>query len=500
MFLTECDKPAAVAIRRCRSICRLNEPRASISLADISLADLTWLARPYETGALNFKLHYGIMNRTLRHLLCARRLGCWVGLLLATGAFGDTGSRFASGDITSPDFFPILPWDPYHGWSKPFVEHRPNGLESIADCNFNMAGFVQPRDLRRCAKLHLGAIVLPADDDTTSPSYRREWKKISDEEIERRIKQIIRAAGKSPAIQGYYIMDEPGVVDFPALGKAVAAVKKHAPGKLAYINLFPDYATLGAPDRSQLGTSNYTEYLERFVAEVNPQVISYDNYMVQFSEDLKSAAKAASYYHNLLEVRRVALKHQLPCLQIVSANQIRPPTPIPSPANLQFQAYTTLAAGYRGVTWYNYFGPGYQYRAIDNDGRKTLTWNYLRDINSQVAALAPAMSRLTSTGVFFSAPAPVDNLPLLPGNLVEGVVCPTPVMVGEFKHRNGNSYVMVVNLSLERSAKFTLTTRQPYESIKIVSAVDGSLSAFDQKGGLWLVAGQGVLLALGTSQ
>jgi hypothetical protein len=107
------------------------------------------------------------------------------------------------------------------------------------------------------------------------------------------------------------------------------------------------------------------------------------------------------------------------------------------------------------------------------------------------------MSRLTSTGVFFSAPGPVDNLPLLPGNLVEAVACPTPVMVGEFKHSNGDSYVMVVNLSLERSAKFTLTTRQPSDSIKIVSAVDGSPSVLDQKNGLWLVAGQGVLLALG---
>ncbi len=56
---------------------------------------------------------------------------------------------------------------------------------------------------------------------------------------------------------------------------------------------------------------------------------------------------------------------------------------------------------------------------------------------------------------------------------------------------------MIVNLSLERSAKFTLTTTQPRESIQVVSAVDGSLSAFDQKNGLWLTAGQGVLLALG---
>jgi hypothetical protein len=437
------------------------------------------------------------MKRLSTNLLRAPRVWCGLSLVLATCAFGDPGSKLDFSDITKPDFFPILPWSPYHGWKKPFVEHRQNGLESIADCNFNMAGFVWPKDLRRCEKLGLGAIVLPADGDAVSPAYRREWKQLSDEAIERRIKQLIRAAGKSPAIKGYYIMDEPGIVDFPALGKAVAAVKQHAPGKLAYINLYPNYATLGAPDMSQLGTSNYTEYLERFVTEVKPQVISYDNYMVQFSDDLRNTNKAASYYRNLLEVRRVARQHQLPCLNIVSANQIRPPTPIPSPANLQFQAYTTLAAGYRGVTWYNYYGPGYKYTPIAPSGEKTLTWAYLRDVNSQVAALAPIMSRLTSTGVFFTSPAPVDNLPLLPGQLVEAVSCPTPVMVGEFRHSNGDAYVMIVNLSLERSAKFTLTTRQPSDAIKIVSAVDGSLSAFDQKNGLWLTAGQGVLLALG---
>jgi hypothetical protein len=426
--------------------------------------------------------------------LCA---WCALSLALSASAFGATGSGLDVSDVTQPDFFPVLPWSPYHGWKEPFVERRSNGLESIADCHFNMAGFVWPKDLRRCEKLGLGAIVVPADDDELSPAYRREWKKLSNEEIERRVQQMIRAAGRSAAIKGYFIMDEPGVVDFPALGKAVAAVKKHAPGKLAYINLYPNYATLGAPDMSQLGTSNYTEYLERFVAEVQPQVISYDNYMVQFSDDLRNTNKAASYYRNLLEVRRVALEHQLPYLNIVSANQIRPQTPIPSPANLQFQAYTTLAAGYRGVTWYNYYGPGYKYTPIGPSGERTLTWLYLRDVNSQVAALAPIMSRLTSTGVFFSAPAPADALPLLPGKLVEAVSCSTPVMVGESRHANGDTYVMVVNLSLERSAKFTLTLTQPRDAISIVSAVDGSLSAFDQKAGLWLAAGQGVLLALG---
>jgi len=438
--------------------------------------------------------------KPVERALNARRVGswicCWLLAAFVHSASGVTGSKFTFSDISKPEFFPILPWDAYHGWTKPNVERQKSGLESIAECHFNMAGFVLPKDLRCCEKLGLGALVLPTDSAFTNLQYLRAWKHLSDQEIERRVKHTIRAAGCNPAVMGYFIMDEPGMRDFPALAKAVAVVKKHAPGKLAYINLFPDYATLGAPDRSQLGTSNYTEYLEHFVTEVKPQVVSYDNYKVQYSEDLRRPAVAASYYRNLLEVRRVALKYRLPYLNIVSANQIRPHTPIPSPANLSFQAYTTLAAGYRGVSWYNYFGRGYGYAPIDLSGGKTLTWVFLQQVNAQIAALAPVMSRLTSTGVFFTKPAPVTGLPLLPGKLVEAVACPTSVMIGEFRHANGDNYVMLVNLSLERSARFSLTTKEPLEKIQIISAVDGSLSPYDPKSGLWLVAGQGVLLKL----
>lgn len=436
------------------------------------------------------------MGRLLKTYWSRAWIICWLLVALVQSASAKSDSKFVFTDVSKPEFFPILPWDPYHGWNKPHIE-RPQGLEVIAECRFNMAGFLLPKDLRRCEKLGLGAIMLPTDNAFTNVHYLRTWKNLSDEEIEHRVKQIVRAAGRSPAVMGYFIMDEPGVSDFPGLAKAVAAVKKYAPGKLAYINLFPDYATLGAPDKSQLGASSYTEYLERFVTEVKPQVLSYDNYMVQYSDDLRLPAVAGSYYRNLLEVRRVAQKHQLPCLNIVCANQIRPHTPIPSPANLSFQAYTTLAAGYRGVTWYNYFGPGYHYTAIDSSGAKTLTWIYLQRVNEQVAALAPVMSRLTSTGVFFTSPAPVQALPPLPGELVKAVMCSTPIMVGEFRHANGDRYVMLVNLSLERSAKFSLTAERGFKTMQIISAVDGSLSTFDQKNGLWLVAGQGVLLKLG---
>ncbi len=394
-------------------------------------------------------------------------------------------------DIAKPEFFPILPWNSYNP-QKP-LEKGTNGLESVAQCNFNMAPFVLPKDLPLCRKLGLGAIVvLDAKDDLKK--FRE--RDLGDDGIEKWVERGIKAAGSSRAIKGYYVMDEPGVKDFPTLARAVAAVKKYAPGKLAYINLFPDYATIGASNKSQLGTSNYTEYLERFVNEVKPQALSYDNYMVQISQDLKDPVKAASYYKNLLEIRRVGLKYNLPYLNIVCGNQIRPFTPIPSPANLAFQTYTTLAAGYRGVSWFTYYESGYHYAAVSKTGKRSLTWEYLKEMNRQVATLAPVMSRLRSTGVFFTDPAPVKDLPPLPGNTVESLASSEPMMIGEFKNSDGQIYVMIVNLSLERSAKFTLQTRPVNQPIEIVSAVDGSLSPYDPKAGLWLVAGSGALLKI----
>jgi hypothetical protein len=393
--------------------------------------------------------------------------------------------------FSSPDFFPILPWDPYHGFRKPFIEKRTWGLSSIRECNFTLAGFVRPEDLPLCEKLGLAAIMIDRDGFLDGKT----WGKMPDSEIEGRVRRMVRESAQSPAVLGYFITDEPGAGVFPALAKAVQAVKKYAPGKLAYINLYPDYATLGAKDKSQLETGSYSEYLERFVAEVQPQFLSYDNYMVQYSQDLKDKTKAYSYYHNLLEMRRIALKYNLPFWNIVSANRVRPTTTIPSPANLAFQTYTTLAAGGKGVSWYMYYAGGYQYAPIDKTDHKTMTWYYLREVNHQAAILGPMMNRLTSTGVYFTSPTPVESLPVLPGRFVETIESDSPMMVGEFQGNDGAEYAMVVNLSLERSTSFKLKTVQPNMNVQSVSAADGSFAAMDSTG-LWLTAGQGALVKI----
>ena len=264
-----------------------------------------------------------------------------------------------------------------------------------------------------------------------------------------------------------------------------------------------------------MGTATYTEYLERFVTEVKPQLLSYDNYMVEYSDDQQDAQKAATYYADLLEMRRVAMKYGLPFWNVVSCNQIRPFTTIPSPANMALHAYTTLAVGGRGISWFKYHQDAYHYAPIDNAGEKTLTWRYLQAVNHQVRTLGPIMNRLRSTGVYFTSPPlgagletrpNTPSLAVVPGAVIKQVrskasqrglsKAEPPLLVGEFKDVYGADYVMIVNLSLQWSANIELETVRPYMTKQVFSAETGRPGPLDEKNGLWLIAGHGALMKL----
>jgi len=425
--------------------------------------------------------------------------------------------------VLPDDFYPNYPWD----WMP--VERLPHetfesSLLSTAECGYNLVGFVFPENLPLCERLGLKTFVPVKGGNCWGAITDEEWKALTDEEIDERIRTIVADTKDYACVVGYYLVDEPGTKSFPALAKAVAAVKKYAPGKIAYINLFPSHATVDTDDNpnSQLQTRTFTEYLERFVQEVKPQYLSYDSYMVEYSDDMQDPGRAAFYYADLLEVRRVALKYDLPFWHIVSCNRLaniyETMTPPPSPARFAFQAYTTLAAGGRGLGWFIYHGresalgipDGASYSPIDSRGLRTVQWQYQQVINTHVNTLGPMMNRLTPIGVYFTTPTPVPGLPELPGKLIRkvestasprGYIQKTPAfMVGEFVDPDGNEYVMMVNLSLEHSARFHMETvkdDEDYVCFEKISPIDGSRSLLiTDVFGEWVLPGHGILLKL----
>lgn len=409
-------------------------------------------------------------------------------------------SMFAQNIPVEKEFLPQAKFSPqaflisgYYHHNK--INNRDKALRQMAECYLNMADASDHQNYNLCEKLGLSVFA------SKGPHLNGgDWMKLSDQEIDAYVKDMVKKGGKSKSIIGYYICDEPSALAFPKLAKAVEAVNKYAPGKIAYINLYPNYATLWQLDqiKSQLGTKSYTEYLERFVNEVKPQVISYDNYMVEFSMDLENSTKAASYYTNLMEVRRVAGKYNIPFYNIVSSNQIRPFTTIPSPANLAFQAYTSLAAGVGGIIWYTYHGQAYGYNPLDKDEDRTVVWRYLQEVNRQLSVLGPIVKQLKSKGVYFTSPAPVSSLPTLPGSIAKNVESEDALMIGEFESAKGDKYVMVVNLNLRKSAKFKLKTEINNEKIWMLEVGEkGKFIETNINADYWLTAGAGVLIKCG---
>jgi hypothetical protein len=230
--------------------------------------------------------------------------------------------------------------------------------------------------------------------------------------------------------------------------------------------------------------------------------------MVEYSDDMQNPSAAATYYADLLEIRGIAQKYKLPFWNSVSCNRIQTLTPPPSPARFAFQSYTTLAAGGRGIGWFIYYSReahGFTYSPIDDQGRRTVSWQYQQAINTHINTLGPIMNHLTSTGVYFTSPTPAPDLPKLPGKLVtsvdstaspRGYIKKKPAfMIGEFVDREGNDYVMMVNLSLEHSARFHMKTVKNYASIEKFSPIDDSLSPLiTDETGEWVLPGHGILL------
>jgi hypothetical protein len=414
----------------------------------------------------------------------SRLLGAAALLLLAAAFAACASGEGSTSSSAEPvrDLFPIMPWE-LQPEKQAFLDEPRHGIESLRACGFDTVAFIRPDQLGKVEKAGMRALVGRPSD------LRLNWRGMSEKAIVDHVRRLVSDAGTGDALIGYFIADEPSASEFRALGKAVAAVKRFAPGKLAYINLYPNYAS-----RAQLGTKTYAQYLERFVAVVKPQFLSYDNYNVQYSLDLRSRARAAMYFTNLLRVRRTAQTHGLPFWNAVVSNQIRPYTTVPSPANLALQAYTSLAAGARGLTWFTYYAGRYDYAPIDRAGNRTATWSYLRTVNRQVQTLKPILRRLRSTGVYFTSPPPAEGLRRLPGKLITSVSSPTAVMVGELAGEKGERYAMVVNLSLTRSAKVLVKAKA--KTIRRVSPVDRSLTPLADDGSLWLRAGRGALVKM----
>ena len=289
-----------------------------------------------------------------------------------------------------------------------------------------------------------------------------------------RLDALIDRVKDHPAMYAYYIIDEPNASQFPVLGKLAAHLRRRDPAHLAYINLFPTYAT-----NEQLGNTGdtaaaYREHLRQFVTTVKPGLLSYDHY--HFNAD---GTDGDQYFLNMALIRRAALAANLPWMNIIQGCTWTTVMRAPNADELRWLHYTSLAYGAQAISYFVYWYDGF-YNELTAGGMApekvgmlyrpdgTLTPQYLaaKELNPQFLAVAAELQSLRSLGACHLGTVPLGAEPLredAPFTLdFTGSETPMPaagMLLGYFGRRGSlvrPSHALVVNLDYTKTISTTV--------------------------------------------
>ena len=317
------------------------------------------------------------------------------------------------------------------------------------------------------------------------------------------VQEVVADYGDHPALWGYFLTDEPHLSHFENLAKLTRAFQARDPGRIPYINLFPNYAS---PD--QLGTIDYETHVRAYLDTVRSPLLSYDHYALLEKGD------RPEYFPNLETIRREALRAGVPFWNIVLS------TPHfayrdPSPADMRWQVYTTLAYGGKGLAYFTYWTPdaeNYRSGIIDMFGQPTARYQVVRQLNLEIKGLSAHLLGLTSTGVHHWPEAPAGSR-FLPGDGLVASIEGGEFIVGEFTDAANLPWVMVVNRNREHAAFVTLRLRTEYALLLEVARTTGQLRPVSRDQAVkaerayadgliarfWLAPADGRLLKLGNA-
>jgi hypothetical protein len=270
----------------------------------------------------------------------------------------------------------------------------------------------------------------------------------------------------NPICWGYKVKDEPNTSDFPMLRARVDAIRAALPGKLAYINLFPGYAS-----PKQLGAPTYDAHVKQFIEEVRPGVLSMDHYpMFRPGRDGREG-----YCNDLAVMRKYSLEAGIPFWNFFNTMPFGSQTD-PTESQLRWQIYSSLAYGAKGVLYFCYYTPlSHEFpkggAIIQRDNRRTRHYYQARRTNEQIKNLGPTFMQLTSIGVHRvsedAGHVPAEVLKGLPiTDLSRAPYDPThDYLLGVFKHADGRRAVLLNNYRFAYTAWPTVVFDAPLKDV-----------------------------------
>lgn len=199
-----------------------------------------------------------------------------------------------------------------------------------------------------------------------------------------------------PSIWGIDIGDEPSALDFPYYGKVIAKVEELFPNQFAFLNLYPNYASVSqntdVQTKNQLGTPTYARHIEEYCKYVPADYISYDFYYKNVG--------VAKDYSNLRIVSDACRQTGRGMWVTVQVNSYDPKVWI-TENELRFQAFSALAFGAENITWACYTAGWWKNQVVDENGEKTQQYEKLKKVNAELHSIGKEYMKYASRGTSF---------------------------------------------------------------------------------------------------
>lgn len=240
-----------------------------------------------------------------------------------------------------------------------------------------------------------------------------------------------------PSLMGYLTKDEPGnqeaVLTIALVAARIRAVDTKHP---VFANLFP-------------GPENWDPYeqnIDKYIAIARPDILSYDRYSLYPGNTDKK-----TYFLNMEIIRRQALKHNIPFMNIFLSIP-HGPYRDPSEADMRWEVNTSLAYGAKALCYFTYISPnpdnssyaGWGLAIIHNDGKHTPKYDIVSRINAEVNKLSPMLINLKSTSVVHVPAIPGVETDALTGKPITAI-SGGEFLIGFLDSPKGEKYAMVVN-------------------------------------------------------
>lgn len=303
---------------------------------------------------------------------------------------------------------------------------------------------------------------------------------------------------KSSALGGLIVKDEPNEKQFLKITQSRQILRELFGKKYLYhSNLYPNYATnaqlFGGDDYP--ADYSYEQYVENYCKTYAPQILSYDFYPVH------TTYISPDYYVNMSVIREYAAKYEIPFWTYIQCSSFRKDIKVPDAGELRWLVNSSLAYGCKGLQYFTYVDAlssgteRFKGSPIDKNGNKTVTYDYISEINKYVAKVDEILMCSFSKGVMIAGETPckIPEKDVISsyGGLTS--VNGESVLVGCFDYKGKNAYYVVNNsLSQNTTAKLTFFSDVKATCFTLKSDYNTSGKMLS----LNLTAGEGVLIVL----